>query len=149
MRYLCGHTIEAELALMDLMYGGVFNRFPGLTMGFVEAHVAWLPGWLAMLDLQWERALSNFDDLHSWGDTSLTPTELFRRQGFVVAFPDDNWIPETLKMVGESNVVLCTDYPHPAARYGMVKTFNDCQKNLSADLKRKLLGGNAVRLGLA
>src|SRR5262249_9190823 len=53
LMYLCGHTVEAQLTLMDLMYGGVFSRFPKLQIGFVEAHTAWLAGWLDMLDQQW------------------------------------------------------------------------------------------------
>jgi predicted TIM-barrel fold metal-dependent hydrolase len=40
MMYYCGHTVECQLAVMDLIVGGVMGRFPGLHFGFIEAHVA-------------------------------------------------------------------------------------------------------------
>jgi predicted TIM-barrel fold metal-dependent hydrolase len=150
MLYLCGHTVEAQLTLMDLLYGGVFSRFPQLKFGFVEAHTAWLPGWLAMLDQQWLRALSTFNNLDEWGDTDLGPTELFRRQGFVVSFPDDRWIGETISFIGVDNVVMSTDYPHPQTRYNLVQQYDDNCGNLGTDVRRKVLGENAARIyGLA
>jgi len=146
MLYLCGHTVEAQLTLMDLIYGGVFSRHPKLNIGFVEAHTAWLPGWLAMLDQQWARALSTFKDLSEWGDTELAPTDLFRRQGFVVSFPDDNWIAETVNLIGPNNIVMSTDYPHPQTRYKLVQLYDDHNSGLGEEVRRKLLGENAVRI---
>jgi predicted TIM-barrel fold metal-dependent hydrolase len=146
MLYVCGHTVEAQLTLMDLIFGGVFNRYPKLKFGFVEAHTAWLPGWLALLDQQWARALSTFKNLDEWGDTDLHPTELFRRQGFVVSFPDDNWIRETIEFVGVDNVVISTDYPHPQTRYNLVQQYDDNYGQLGEEVRRKLLGSNAVRI---
>jgi predicted TIM-barrel fold metal-dependent hydrolase len=131
---------------MDLIYGGVFSRHPKLKFGFVEAHTAWLPGWLAMLDQQWPRALSTFKDLDAWGDTSLGPTDLFRRQGFVVSFPDDVWIEETIQFIGVDNVVISTDYPHPQTRYNLVQQYDDNYARLGADVRRKILGENAARI---
>jgi predicted TIM-barrel fold metal-dependent hydrolase len=146
MLYLCGHTVEAQLTLMDLMYGGVFSRYPKLKLGFVEAHTAWLPGWLAMLDQQWARALSTFKSLDGWGDVELEPTELFRRQGFIVTFPDDNWVDKAIEYVGVDNVVVSTDYPHPQTRYNLVEKFDECYGGVSPEIRRKLLGENAVRI---
>jgi predicted TIM-barrel fold metal-dependent hydrolase len=146
MLYLCGHTVEAQLTLMDLIFGGVFSRFPKLKFGFVEAHTAWLPGWLAMLDQQWPRALSTFKNLAEWGDTDLGPTDLFRRQGFVVSFPDDKWIGETVQFIGAGNVVISTDYPHPQTRYQLVQQYDDNCGGLGEEVRRKILGENAVRI---
>ena len=146
MLYMCGHTVEAQLTLMDLLYGGVFSRFPTLKFGFVEAHTAWLPGWLAMLDQQWARALSTFKNLDEWGDTALGPTDLFRRQGFVVSFPDDLWINQTIQFVGADNIVISTDYPHPQTRYNLVQQYDENYGQLGEDIRRKILGENAMRI---
>jgi predicted TIM-barrel fold metal-dependent hydrolase len=37
MMYYCGHTVESQLALMDLVVGGVMERHPSLYFGFIEA----------------------------------------------------------------------------------------------------------------
>jgi predicted TIM-barrel fold metal-dependent hydrolase len=144
MMYLCGHTVEPQVTLMDLMLGGVFNRFPRLRMVFVEAHIAWLPGWLASMDQQWERTKS-VQDVSDWPDTDMTPTELFRRQGAIVAFPDDNWLKQTIEHVSDDNILICSDYPHPQTRYQMVKEFASKYPALSAGTREKILGGNACR----
>jgi hypothetical protein len=57
MLSLCGRVVEAELALMDIILGGVLHRFPKLRVGFAEAFVAWLPSWLALMDHMWERSM--------------------------------------------------------------------------------------------
>jgi predicted TIM-barrel fold metal-dependent hydrolase len=145
MMYLCGHTLEAQLTVMDLMFGGVFNRFPKLPIVFVEAHIAWLPGWLASLDQQWNRAKST-QDLSDWVDADLTPTELFRRQGLIVAFPDDLWVQQTVDHLSAENVLICSDYPHPQARYNVVRQFSEKYPALAPDVRNKILGGNAAKI---
>jgi predicted TIM-barrel fold metal-dependent hydrolase len=146
MMYYCGHTVEVQLTLMDLIVGGVLERFPRLQFGFIEAHTAWLPGWLAQMD-----------NLGSWLATykrgkkgernmSLFPTEFFRRQCFIASFPDDAWIAETVKYVGEDNVVLCTDYPHPGTSHHMAQLFDDAYPDMPSTARAKLLGGNAARI---
>ena len=146
MMYYCGHTVECQLALMDLIVGGVMERFPALHFGFIEAHVAWLPGWLAQMD-----------SLGSWLDSfkrgkkgertlGLLPTEYFRRQCFVAAFPDDAWIGEVLTHIGEDNVLLCTDYPHPGMSYDMAESFTTSYPKITGSTRQKLLGGNARRI---
>ncbi len=146
MMYYCGHTVECQLTLMDLIVGGVFQRFPTLNIGFVEAHVAWLPGWLAHMD-----SLGSWLDSYKRGSKGerhleLLPTEYFRRQCFIVGFPDDAWIGEVLKHVGEDNVLLCTDYPHPGMTYRMAESFTSSYPNVTGSTREKLLGGNAVRI---
>ena len=144
--YLCGHVVEMQLALMDIIGGGVLDRFPELQVGFVEAHLAWLPGWLALMDQLWPRLCSHKKEEAGTGDLSMTATEFFRRQCFITAFPDDVWMLEAARYVGEDNIVVCTDYPHPGTRYGMVSLLDQSYPDLSEDVRRKFLGGNAERI---
>jgi predicted TIM-barrel fold metal-dependent hydrolase len=146
MMYYCGHTVECQLTLMDLMVGGVMERFPRLHFGFIEAHVAWLPGWLAQMD-----SLGSWLDSYKRGpkferNLGLLPTEYFRRQCFVVAFPDDAWIAEVLRHIGEDSIALCTDYPHPGMSHKMQESFADSYPDVTRSTRDKLLGGNAVRI---
>ena len=145
LMYLCGHTVEAQLCVMDLIFGGVLERFPRLNFGFVEAHVAWLPGWLALMDSLWPKTSSFFTQMKGTGGLSMSPTNFFRRQCFIVAFPDDVWVEENVKYIGENNVAVCTDYPHPQTRYNLLKQWDEHQPQLSLTVRRKVLGENAAR----
>lgn len=146
LMYLCGHSVEAQLAVMDVIGGGVLERFPRLKVGFVEAHVAWLPGWLALMDSLWPRISTSFRERTGTGTLALRPTEYFGRQCFITAFPDDAWIAQVVEHVGEDCVTLATDFPHPQTRYGVVKMFEDQQAELPQGVRDKILGGNAARI---
>ncbi len=106
MLYLCAHTVEPQLAVMDLIMGGVLIRHPRLRVGLLEAHLSWLPGWLDLLDHLGDRYPT------SRIDPDLQPSDVFKRQCFVAAFPDDVRINEVAEAVGESNVVFSSDWPH-------------------------------------
>ncbi len=144
--YLCGHVVEMQLAVMDIIGGGVLERFPRLQVGFVEAHVAWLPGWLTLMDQLWPRLSTHYKEETGTRNLSLRPSEFFRRQCFIVAYPDDVGISETAKCIGEENIVLCTDYPHPGYRSGLASTLNAAYPELSENARSKLLSGNADRI---
>jgi predicted TIM-barrel fold metal-dependent hydrolase len=146
LMYLCGHTVEAQLAVMDMIGGGALERFPDLQVGFVEAHVAWLPGWLALMDSIWPRISTSFSSTSGTGSLPLRPSEYFRRQCFIVAFPDDAWLPEVIRYVGEDNLTMCSDFPHPQTREHGEEMLREHHPDLDESVRRKILGGNAARI---
>jgi predicted TIM-barrel fold metal-dependent hydrolase len=144
--YFCGHLVETQLAIMDLIGGGVLERFPELRVGLVEANVAWLPGWLASMDDLWGWLSSKKQEPKGSKAAPLTASEYFARQCFIAAFPDDAWIDECIRHLGAECIVLCTDFPHPGASHGMSKTLAEHYPDLSTVVRAKLLGGNAQRI---
>jgi predicted TIM-barrel fold metal-dependent hydrolase len=150
MMYLSGHCVEAQMCVMDLIMGGVLDRFPRLNFSFVEAHCAWLPGWLALMDSLLPKTESFFTEQTGTGGLSMSPSDFFRRQCLIVAFPDDVWIEECVKYIGEDSVATCSDYPHPQTRYQIVDTFRKHQSWATEPVIRKILGANAARpMGIA
>jgi predicted TIM-barrel fold metal-dependent hydrolase len=146
MTYLCGHVVEMQLAAMDVILGGVLERFPNLSIGFVESHIAWLPGWLALLDDQFSRTSGLFQSKGGKGPLALKPSEYFRCQCFIVAFPDDTLLKEAADAVGEGQVLLSSDYPHPQTRYEVVKTLHEAHPGIGPALEAKLLRQNALAI---
>jgi predicted TIM-barrel fold metal-dependent hydrolase len=147
MMYLCGHTVEVQLALMDVVLGGVCHRHPNLAIGFVEAHAAWLQGWLAMLDSVWTRPItSKKRKEENWPGDDTLPSEIFKRQCFIVAFPDDNELDLLVEKLGSEVLTLCTDYPHPQTTYGLIKLFDGTYPNFGAKDRRNALGASMDRL---
>lgn len=105
MLYLTAHTVEPQLAVMDVLLGGLLFRHQRLRLGLLEAHLAWLPGWLAMVDHVVERYPQG------WGH-DLSPSELFARHLFVAAFPDDVDVGDVHRRFAGGNVVFSSDWPH-------------------------------------
>jgi predicted TIM-barrel fold metal-dependent hydrolase len=146
--YLAGHAVEAQLAVTDMIGGGALDRFPELQVGFVEAHVAWLPGWLALMDSIWPRVSSRFTTTTGTGTLALRPTEYFRRQCTIVAFPDDAWVPQAVAQIGAEAITLCSDFPHPNAdgRMPIDGVFRATNPDLSTDEQNLVINGNARRM---
>jgi uncharacterized protein len=148
LSYLAGHTVEAQLAVTDMIGGGALERFPELKVGFVEAHIAWLPGWLALMDSLWGRLSSRFDATSGTGTLPMRPTEYFARQCTIVAFPDDVWASEVVEHIGVECLTLCSDFPHPNAadRTPVDEVFRATNPTLSAEQQQAVINGNARRL---
>ena len=63
------------------------------------------------------------------------PTEYFRRQCTIVAFPDDVWVAEAVEQIGPQSITLCSDFPHPNAegRMPIDGVFRDTNPALSVE----------------
>lgn len=106
MLYLCAHSVEPQLAVMDIILGGTLLAHPRLRVGLLEAHLSWVPGWLDLID--------HLGDRYSEArvDAELKASDVFKRQCFIAAFPDDIRVRETVDAVGLENVVFSSDWPH-------------------------------------
>ena len=49
-RMIISHPLEQQMACMDLICGGVLEKYPRLRIAFLEAGALWVPYWLARLD---------------------------------------------------------------------------------------------------
>lgn len=121
MLYLTAHTVEPQLAVMDVLLGGLLIRHPRLRMGLLEAHLTWLPGWLQMVD----HVVARYPQ--SWPH-DVRPSELFAKHFFVAAFPDDLAVGEVHRQMTGGNVVFSSDWPH--------KSLTDQQTSLD-ELERR------------
>ena len=145
MLYLCGHTVEIQLCVMDIILGGVCDRFPKLGFGFVECHAAWLQGWLEMLDSAWERPLTSKARREAGLMSEVSPSEAFLRQCFLTAFPDDRGLDLAVEKLGPDCLTLSTDYPHPQTTYGLIERFDKKYPNIGQEARDALLGGSIVK----
>ena len=143
---LCTPVIEAILAISDLILGGTLEKFPKLKVGSAEAHVQWLPGWLALLDQHCGMGAKIIGPSADTVKLSMKPSEYFRRQCFLAAFPDDSLIAEAYKAAPESILVI-SDYPHPIAAEKGADGVRGIEKNptLTPAMVRALLIDNPAR----
>jgi predicted TIM-barrel fold metal-dependent hydrolase len=102
---LC-HPHEQQVASMQLISGGVLEKFPKLKVGFMESGCGWLPYWLHRLDEHHE-ALPHF-----MPELKMSPSDYFRRQCWIATEGDEADMQSVLKYAGEDRVVWASDYPH-------------------------------------
>jgi uncharacterized protein len=139
--HIATHSVEQMLACMDVIMGGVMERFPRLRFGFLEGQCGWLPFWLGRMDEHWEwRA-----PYGEMGHLTMPPSEYFRRQGFCAVECDEEFVAHVVAAFGDDNLVTTTDYPHGDSKYpGAMDRF--LALPLSDRSKQKILWDNAMRL---
>ena len=144
MIYLVTHVIEAQLAITDLILGGVLERYPRLRVGAAEAHVAWLPGWLEILDHNFGEGTKIFSSAAGEAALSMKPSDYFRRQCFLAAFPDDPMVRDCVQTVGRRNILMSSDWPHPIAEGRNDLRFVRQREDLTDEQKDDVMRLNAL-----
>lgn len=140
------HNIALMASLTNLLSTGVPVRFPKLRMIFIEAGISWVLHLMQRLDRAWE----DHRDEHLL--LTAPPSTYMRRNMYFATQPIEE--PESLRdmaevirlMGGEDTVLFASDYPHHD--FDHPKKIYDIP--VSAEVKRKIMGENALRaLGLA
>ena len=138
--HAAGQPVELMLCLGGVLTGGVFSRFERLRMAFLEGNCAWLPWWLWALDERWEK----------WGDRQqfeqdALPSEMFREHCWVSVEPDEALARNVVAELGDTNLVISTDWPHDDSAFPHAMDHFLAQ-DLPEASKRSILWDNCARL---
>lgn len=103
------HQVERSLAVLVL--GGVFEKFPRLTIVSAENDVGWMPYFMFRMDATQSR-------LGAFGSVKLQlrPSEYIKRQVYAT-FINDPTLVDQLHRFGADNIMWSSDYPHTAATF--------------------------------
>jgi predicted TIM-barrel fold metal-dependent hydrolase len=138
--YTLSHTSVVN-SVIDLIIGGVVERFPRLKFVIAEFETGWVAHFKQRFDhaayrTPWELA----DNL------SLKPSEYFDRN-FWVTFEDDVHGIATRHDIGIDNLVWGNDYPHHDSIWpNSMSILDDVLSGVPEDEKEKLVWGNVIDL---
>ncbi len=65
---------------------------------------------------------------------------------FYATEPEENSLPYAIERVGDDKVVFASDYPHWDGMFPYVVSTIRSRKDISENVKKKILGDNAKRL---
>ena len=132
-----GPPVERR-TLWQMMWGGVFDRFPNLRVVFTEIRADWLPATLAHLDRRY---------IETGRPMKLTPSEYWRRNCASGASFMRRSDLAARDVVGIDRMMFGTDYPHTEG------TFPRSKEQVSIDFAGipdaevyQMVVGNAARL---
>src|SRR5439155_1082880 len=136
--WLVGMPAETSLAICSMIFGGVFERFPMLRVGFAHGGGAF-PFTIGRI----ERAFHVRPDLVAV-ENSTNPREYLARGNAPARFYVDSLVPDAealrllLKLFGPQRVAFGSDYPFPLGEEHPGKLIESI-KDLSAKDKTQLL----------
>ena len=137
--HMISHPFEAMAAMTSLIWHGVFEHFPRLSVIHVEADSGWLPYWLQRMDQHWR-----FSGNAEHPDLKRPPTEYFKSNVFVACRGDEMTLKSVVELVGDDYLLINTDYPHPDGTWPW--SFDELRRQpIPESSKRKILWENGVR----
>jgi predicted TIM-barrel fold metal-dependent hydrolase len=132
-------SIDVEIAFSQMMSVGLFDKYPRLKCGVLEAGATWIGARLDRMDIKYKTLLKSFAPL------TMLPSEYFYRQCVVSADPDETMIAACVEHIGADYFVWASDYPHLDANLGVLEELKKNIAPLPAEDQAKVLGGSAVR----
>jgi predicted TIM-barrel fold metal-dependent hydrolase len=133
--HVISHVFEQMTGMLVTTLAGVFERFPALRIGFLEAGCGWAPTWVDRIEEHYELSP---DDFHG-GD----PQGTLNTRSWLTFEIEEPGLRSTLEQGWADNVMFASDYPHHDAVYpGAVKEVRE--RGLTGEQERKVLGENAL-----
>lgn len=127
--------------LGELIFGGIFDRHPGLQVVFLEADLNWVPGALQTASMLYECFTPMLEP-----KLKRHPREYWQNNCYAGFIHDPAGLA-MLKTIGADRVMWSADYPHQESSYGF--SWSVIQEILDAtteDEARMILGGTAQRV---
>ena len=128
-------------AITQMLFSGVFERFPELHVCWIETGVGWLPHLLESIDDRYWRN-------RSWGQLSITePPSYYWHRNNAASFITDRSGIALRHAVGIDNMMWSSDYPHhgndwPYSR----KVIDETMGHIPAGERAQIVGANAARI---
>jgi predicted TIM-barrel fold metal-dependent hydrolase len=135
---------QVRQALGDLVFTGVFERYPGLRVGAVEHELGWIPYFLDRMDY-------TYTDRPPRGDwhrfpAGVLPSDYFHRNCFA-SFQEDAVGIRERNVIGVETLMWGSDYPHTESTFPRSQEILcDVLAEVSPEDARKIVSQNAANL---
>lgn len=138
------HAVSHPLGAMQAVYhftvGGIWQRFPELRVGFMEAGVGWLPFWLERLDEHYEMMPEQAPAIDR------PPSEYFHGRGFLTTEPKEKMVPYVCESIGPDVVCYSSDYCHWDCDFPDSVSMLEERDDLDDSAKQRIFASNAAKL---
>jgi predicted TIM-barrel fold metal-dependent hydrolase len=130
-------------SLCDMIFSGVFERYPRLTVAVVEFELSWAPHLLDSMDYTYrerhEEAIYRFKD-------GMRPSDFFHRN-VVLSFQEDALGIRLRDVIGVDNMMWGSDYPHSESTFPRSREIlAEILAGVPADEQAKIVGGTTARV---
>lgn len=136
-----GRFYDAPNRMVEMIFAGVFDRFPELDVFFAEVDFGWVPYVKEQIDNNYHR----LDPVSRFG-LEMLPSEYIERH-FHFGFMTDTHGVHNRHAVGVERILWSNDYPHISADWpNSWRTIQAAFSGVPSDERNLILTGNAQRL---
>jgi len=134
------HLPEQMVSVISAVYGGLFEHFPRLKIGFMESGAGWVPFMMEHLDGEFSKRPWDAPLCKEKPSTYMTCG-----RAYYSCEPEERTIPYVAQWVGEDNILYASDYPHWDSEWPHTVEELTEREDLSQEFKAKILGHNALK----
>jgi predicted TIM-barrel fold metal-dependent hydrolase len=130
-------------SLCDMIFSGVFERYPRLIVAVVEFELSWAPYLLDTMDYTYrerqEEAIYRFED-------DMRPSDFFHRN-VVLSFQEDAVGIRLRDVIGVDTLMWGSDYPHSESTFPRSREIlGEILAGVPDDEQAKIVGTNTARV---
>ena len=136
-----GRFFDAPNRMIEIIFAGVFDRFPELDVVFAEVDFGWVPYVKEQIDNNYQR----LEPVSHFG-LQMLPSEYVDRH-FHFGYMTDTFGLQQRHYVGAERILWSSDYPHISADWpNSWRTIQASFSGISPAERRLILAANAQRL---
>lgn len=135
--HVLARPLNCTAALVGLVIGGAFERFPKLRVGFFECGAEWILYWMRRLDMDYEYLAEDYAPY-----LTMKPSDYIRRNCYVTCDAREPMLPMAIEQLGEGRILMASDYPHWDTGFPHVVGEIRERTDISEKQKELILGGN-------
>jgi len=147
-RELVGYIVKfgrlGGVNAIQMILDGVFDRFPDLRIFFAETQIGWLPFYLEIADIRYDRHSLWAEELLGLPQLDGTPSEYIRRHCYW-GFQRDTAGVALRHHIGVDRVIWATDFPHQDSEWpNSMQLVEEQFAGVPEEEKRRMVRDNAM-----
>ena len=144
LEWVTNMGLRPAVGITQMVFSGVFDRFPALKVYFAETRLGWVPFWLEHADLWYQRHLSWAEEQLGFKPLKQLPSE-YVKQHIKFSVQYERVAIELRHHIGVDNIMFATDFPHIECEWPNSKPLvEDIYSGVPEVERNKILAGNAV-----
>ncbi len=130
-------------SLCDMIFSGVFDRYPKLKVAIVEFELAWAAHLLGTMDYTY---IERQKEASYRFKNDMMPSDFFR-QNIYLSFQEDQIGIRLRDVIGVDGLMWGSDYPHAEATFPRsMEILDEILEGVADDERAKIVGLNAAKL---
>jgi len=139
------YGFRGSIQITQLIWAGVFDRFPKLGVYIAEVQIGWIPNWLDQLDNEYGRQRYWVERVYGLPQLAKFPSEYAREHAYWGFNRNPAGVRIARREMGVDKVMWANDFPHLESDWPNSKrVLEESFVGVPDDEQYKMIAGNAI-----
>ena len=144
LEWLTNFGLAPTVGITQMIFSGVFDRFPDMKMFFAETRLGWVPFWMEHADLWYNRHIGWAGEQLGFKPLKRLPSE-YVKEHIYFSVQYENVAVELRHHVGVEHIMFATDFPHIECEWPDTRPIVErIYANVPEDERHLMWAGNCI-----